>query len=501
MANLNKPTKKQRQNTVVQKPNEKIVQEKVSKPETIYSLLIKVVSFSIIILSIIYLSDSKGFFNPDYSNDHTRRKWNAYYEFTKKQPVDVVLVGNSHLYTGLNPENLSTALGASCFILASPGTTMTDTYFALKEAIAVCKPKIAIVETFTMNDYDSHKLKNGVLSDQFKSFAARKNIGQKLQSTPILFTSDNYLPAWSNTLRNHSFIFSDTTQINKNIKLINSVEQPNQGLYLGRYIRFTSGLEDSTLLKYDKPGFVGYDYNLNLPSVEAKMYLRKTIELCKKNNIKLVLMTLPMYYKHVHNYNLYKEEIISSMNNTEQHWLDLQQPYDTTAFGPECFENTVSGNQHMTYYGSRVTAYKLAKYIRQELPNVLPDRTKEIAWKQLFYACDGYFENNPPENDGVSQVLLQNTVIQNGYLVNELCVVPAQGAKKIIIKIDKKNQSLLYGKSIILKVQVEFKTQKMIIDIPLICNLSYDPLKYFVFASEPMNPALNILGISQISVE
>ena len=501
MANLNKPTKKQRQKAEIQKPTEIVVPKKVKAPETIFLVLFKVALFSVSILTIIYLLDTKGIFNPDYSNDHTRRKWNAYYEFTKRQPVDVVLVGNSHLYTGLNPENLSTALGASCFILASPGTTMTDTYFALKEAIEVCKPKIAIVETFTLNDYESHKLKNGALSDQFKSFAARKNIGQKLMSTPVLFVSDNYLPAWSNTIRNHSFIFNDTAQINRNVKLIGIKEQPNQALYLGRYIRFTTGLEDSTLLKYDKPGFGAHEYNQNLPSMEAKMYLQKTIELCKNNNIKLVLLTLPMYYKHVHNYNPYKEDLVKAINNPSQFWLDFQQPYDTTAFGPECFENTVSGNQHMTYYGSRVAAYKLASFIRQKMPDVLPDRTKEMAWKQLFYACDGYFENYSPENDGVSKVFIQNSTIQNGFFVNELSVVPSQGAKKIILKIDKKNQSVLYGKTVILKVQGEFNSQKVQLDIPLKCDLGYDPLNFFVFASQPMNPALNILGITQINVE
>lgn len=150
-------------------------QDKRKAIKTINNLFFKVIGFTIIIIAIVFFSDSKGYFNPDYSNDHTRRKWNAYYKFTKTQPVDVVLVGNSHLYTGISPENLSNALGANCFILASPGTTLTDAYFCLKEAITVYKPKIAVVETFSMNDYDSYKLKAGTLSDQFKSFSARKN--------------------------------------------------------------------------------------------------------------------------------------------------------------------------------------------------------------------------------------------------------------------------------------------------------------------------------------
>ena len=98
------------------------------KPQTIYTLLAKAAIFLVVVVAVVKFTDFKSYFNPDYTNDHTRRKWNAFYQFTKDKPVDVVLVGNSHLYTGINPENLSTALGANCFILASPGTTMTDVY-------------------------------------------------------------------------------------------------------------------------------------------------------------------------------------------------------------------------------------------------------------------------------------------------------------------------------------------------------------------------------------
>ncbi|HRZ99088.1 MAG TPA: hypothetical protein P5084_16140, partial [Paludibacter sp.] len=261
MANTKKPVKNSKQ----VKP---VVEQITRKNKTIYNLLLKVIIVGAVVISILVFTDSKGFFNPDYSNDHTRRKWNAFYEFTKHQPVDVVLVGNSHLYTGMSPENLSNALGASSFILASPGTTMTDAYFCLKEAIEVYKPKIAVVETYTMNNYVNHDLKAGGLSDQFKSFSARKNIPQKLSSTPLLFKSDNYLPAWSNTIRNHSFIFNDKNQINKNIQLMKEKEPEKHGLYLGRYIRFTSGIEDSTLLKYNKPGFIANDYSKHLASEE-----------------------------------------------------------------------------------------------------------------------------------------------------------------------------------------------------------------------------------------
>jgi hypothetical protein len=387
---------------------------------------------------VVAWTDYRGYFNPDYTNDHTRRKWNAYYDLTRKAPVDVVMIGNSHLYTGLNPEHLSNALGATCFILASPGTTMTDAYFTLKEAVKVKKPKMVILETFTLYDYESHELKAGALSDQFKSFAARKDVGQKLASMPVLFQSDNYLPAWSNTIRNHSFIFTDTTQLKQNILLGRQKPPREQGLYLGRYIRFTSGLEENTLKKYDEPGFVAYNYAEKLPGDEAIKYLRKAIALCKKEKIELVLLTLPMYHRHVQGYETYKNEILKAIGD-KQSWLDLQLPYDTTAFTPESFENTVAPNQHMTYQGSLVAAYKLAHYLHKKHAKAIPNRSGERKWIELFYGSDGYFINNSPLQDGVSKVLMNNVSVAGTYELIELILVPERGAKQLMLKLVRKD--------------------------------------------------------------
>jgi hypothetical protein len=485
-----KQMKNKKTKTVVHKP---MVSE--ANPKTIYYFLLRIILFSFAIIAIVVLTDKRGYFNPDYSNDHTRRKWNTYYEFVKKQPVDIVLVGNSHLYTGLNPDNLSNTLGANCFILASPGTTLTDSYFCLKEAIAVNKPKIAIVETFTINDYDNHKIKDGTLSDQFKSFSARKNIVQKMLSTPLLFTSDNYVAAWSNTIRNHNFIFTDTAQIKRNLTY---KEPVRHGLYLGRYNRFMSGIEDSTLLKYNKPGFVAYDYSKNMASPEAKRYIQKIIDLCRKNNVKLVFMTLPMYHRHVHNYEVYKEDLKKIIG--DQHWIDFQQPYDTAAFTAECFENTIAGNQHMTYYGARVAAYKLAGYLKVNFGKTIPNRSSNIEWKRLFYASDGYFENYPPENDGVSQLLVQNTTLPNGLIVREMSLVPNGQAKQLIIKIDKESANSMYGKSIKVLAQSSIGGQNATVELPVKCTLAYAPDSFYVFISEPLNPALTIQRISAMDL-
>jgi len=473
-------------------------QVKPQKPQTIYTLLAKAAMFFLVVVAVVKFTDLKGYFNPDYTNDHTRRKWNAFYQFTKQKPVDVVLVGNSHLYTGINPENLSTALGANCFILASPGTTMTDVYYCLKEAIAVSKPKVAVVETFGINDYTSHELKQGTLSDQFKSFSARKNLGQKLCSTPVLFNSRNYLSAWSNTVRNHNFIFSDYKQIETNIQLNKEKLEEQQGLYLGRYIRFTSGLEDSTLMKYNN--IVGFDGKKFIISNEAEEFVAKTVQLCKENNVKLVFLTLPMYYRHFKDMDAYVAKVAKVLEPHQPLWENQQSPYDYKAFTPECFENTVKENQHMTYYGSLVSTYKLASFIQSNLAGVLPDRSKDIEWKKLFYGYDGYFYNHPPENDGISQVLISNQTM-DGVPVKEIELVPSQqGYKQLLVKVNKNSGIPVLAKTIRVMLDVNVNGQNQTTVVDAVSSLAYNPSGHYLFASQPLDYGVNAVRVRNISL-
>ena len=130
----------------------------------------------------------------------------------------------------------------------------------------------------------------------------------------------------------------------------------------------------------------------------------------------------------------------------------------------------------------------------------MPDRYQDISWKQLFYASDGYFENYSPEKDGVSQVLVKNIEIPNGMHLNEISFVPYDGAKKLIVKIDKKNSALMYGKSVKVLTQSVVNGQKVLVEILAKCSFAYDPGKHYVFSSERLNPALSIQGVANITL-
>jgi len=382
----------------------------------VLAIAIKFAVIALLIFAGIYYSDSKGYFTPDNRNNHTKRKWDAYYDFSKKKDVDVLLVGNSHLYTGINPKNLSTSLGCNAFILASPGTRVVDHYYALEEALKANDPKVVVIETYGLSEVEQYALKDGILSDQLKSFSARKNISSKIRSTPYIFAPKNYPYAWSNTLRNHDYLFSDYEQIEKNIEESKKRKKKDRRLYLGRYVRFTTGLEDSLITMYDNLGAPvdGLKYEINQT---AEKYIHKITDLCKSKDIEVVFLTLPMYEKHISNYSAWKGKLSKSLGkrySSNEYWLDLQEGNGYKGFSKHSFENTYKENQHMTYNGSLLATYKLRDFLLSKSRIKLSDRSRDKAWRDLFYNQEGFFENHTPNKGDKNNIVLHRTAEKTG---------------------------------------------------------------------------------------
>ncbi len=375
------------------------------------------------ICGLVYL-ETQGIFNPDNRNNHTKRKWDAFYDFTAKSPIDILLLGNSHLYTGINPKNLSAAMGCNSFILASPGTNVLDYYYSLKEALKISKPKLVVIETYGLKKVTPFDLKEGPLSDQFKSFQARKHWPTKLESTLNLFAPKNYVYAWSNAIRNHDFLYKDFEQIEKNIALSNSKTKKSQKLYLGRFVRFQTGIEEAILQKYvDKGAPVdGGEYESNDVLEE---YVQKIVDLCNENDIELMFLTLPMYEQHVQNYDKWKSGLSNVLGDysTDNYWLDLQDKRGYKGFTTSSFENTYKINQHMTYGGSLIATCKVVDYIHEYKKGILPKRNTERNWRKLFYGEEGFFENNSPGIKDTKNIQLykgrENEIIEEVLLLNK----------------------------------------------------------------------------------
>ena len=452
----------------------------------------------LLILGIgIFVSDSKGYFNPDQTNNHTKKKWDTFYSFSKKNEIDILLMGNSHMYSGINPKNLSNSLGLNAFILASPGTRIIDTYYGLKEALLISTPKLVVIETYGINNFNPHLYNEQVLSDQFKSFYSRKDFKTKLLSTYSLFKSDNYFYAWSNSIRNHEFIFNDTTQLAKNYVLSNKTPKRNRKLYLGRFAAYNKGVSKKILKQYDIDGAPVNGENYSYSSY-SKKYVDKIVSLCKEKKIELIFLTLPMYHKHIENYSIWKNKLGEILNKYPNKWIDMQSNYDSKNFTPNCFQDTYKLNQHMTYYGSLIATYKLADFIKSKLDLDIPNRKKETKWREMFYGQEGFFENNQVLSEDMANSLISVNKRFNGLVFDEVSVIKEDKKKYVIIaKIKKQNQKDLSNCKLSLYANTSHLDQNKIVRINLNYDKSHQVTDQYIFKSY-LQP-IEILSIESAS--
>lgn len=455
-------------------------------------LIIKLLLLAVIILGTIYYLDASKYFS--YDNDHVEKRWNGLYNFTKTNDVDVLILGNSRTYCGVNPKTLSVRLGANSFVLATPNGNLTQAYYNLREALVLTKPKLVLIETSMLNESNMETKGGEGKSYLYKDFSARRNLWEKMISTPNWFDIEEYPFAWSTSIRNHNFIFNNTDQLKKNYENVKTAKI-DSSLFLGRYVRFTSGIKDSILEKYktDGPAINGKDLIIDPEQLNSFDLLIKLLE---ENNIKVAFFTVPVYKEHIADYDIRYQKIKELIET--KHGFDLydfQEYYEENDFTPICFENTY-GNQHMTYLGSMLLTYKLADSIENSYAfAALPNRKMDQKWHNIFYNQENYFFNNTPLVQAGKVLFVKHDLAVNGCTVKEIAYIDGKKNNILAVKIPKtclENKTLEdYFFYAVVDINDKGKKQTVAVNIPY--TKFHKPKDYHLFMTE-----LKKISITQI---
>lgn len=484
-----KPAKNQKRN----KQTEPIIIKSDGKK----NFLVKSFLLLLAVIAVVVYTDKKEYFVGDQSNNHTERKWRSFYKFSDIQHknADIVVFGNSHASAGVEPYIVSMATGTYCFILNTPGSAVIDSYFNLKDILLHhSKPKLVILETSCLNGTEI-----GVEWGRIQSFDAKKNSSAKFFSMLYLFKSDEWIKAWSPTIRNHNFLLTDTARIAFNSKNIGIPKNPDRSDFdLGRFSHGQNFLKDSVIAKYSTLGSPIKCAERIIAADNIK-YLKKLYELCKENNIELMLFTAPMYYKTFDNYSIQKNRNLEAIKEIPHlKWLDLQESYDSTLYTREAFNNEYSGVQHNTYYGMTLNSYKLSKFIMDNYAKILPNRKNEQYWIADFIFTDFDFVFNLNVIPGMMaySVVTKNQNI-NTFYVQELLTKESINQKILILKI---NNHPGLTNAVQVELEVEYQNQRSIMPLKLSTRKDIFPPNHKVFfAAIPSQ--LKVLGINKIIAE
>ena len=221
-----------------------------------------------------------------------------YYKETTKH--DVIFVGDCEVYENFSPIELWNDYGITSYIRGNAQQLIWQSYYMLEDTLRYEKPKVVVynVQSLTHNTPQKEEYNRMTIDGMKWSKYKYQNI--KASMMP----EENMLDYVFPLLRYHSRITeltkSDITYYNKKKKVTHN----------GYYMRVDAlAYNEDTALEEDKPKNTKFGSN-------AMKYMDMMRDLCKKNNIKLVLVKAPsLSPKWFDEYEQQVEEYASKNNN------------------------------------------------------------------------------------------------------------------------------------------------------------------------------------------
>lgn len=240
----------------------------------------------------------------------------------KKGTIDVLAVGNSDLYSALNPLQLWKEEGISSYVASGPKQNMSLSYYMTKEILKYQKPKVLIIEM------DNFFEKRGDDNEQNAITTTYKMCYPLFKETPL----------WE--------------QI-KNEQYVQRTSAHERSLLRGYYLRTMSVANNE-----------GYDY-MGINFGEAKMvpftetYFPKLMEVAKENNCQVLFVCMPSktswtYKKH--------NTVASTAKKYNVPFIDFNvDQYDT---GFDWLTDSRDGGNHLNYTGASKITHFMGKYLK-----------------------------------------------------------------------------------------------------------------------------------------
>ena len=269
-------------------------------------------------------------------------RWYAYKQLPENS-LDMLFMGNSHSFCSIDPTIVDDILNTNSFVLGISAESIITTYYELEEALKTQSPKFVVLELFVL---DTTPTRNQYyFQDFFWNIENIFNLNSYIKEiTNNSFDTILSLPAiyehsynWKNL-----YSFFITNKNNKNIYEVTKGFLPRETL--------TNELYDYQSFSNQ---YTSQPYQQNL------IYFEKFLELCKKNDIELIIIDAPSL-----NDNWMKEDEIKIMN----------RDYIKDAIGKaiiypqESYSNSIlfTDEQHLSIIGATKFSIEIAEQLNNQ---------------------------------------------------------------------------------------------------------------------------------------
>lgn len=258
--------------------------------------------------------------------------------------IDVIVAGDSLIYTSVSPMEIWNDYGYTVFDCASPAQLLYTTYDNLKIAIDSQHPKIIFLEA------------NVLFRDPKKA----KWYYQFYDKTKDYISITTYHNNWK--------------------KKITLKKDDNRWLNVNKGYKYVTDIKSA-----NKKNYMKYSEKVKEIPIENVNVFKKIVDLCKNNNIKLILLSTPNKKSWSYSKHLGSEKLA---NNFGIEFLDLNvdNPLEI-----DWQNETYDGGNHLNFSGAKKVSRYLGRYI--EKTNLVKDHRNDEVFKSWNKAYKIYQKN------------------------------------------------------------------------------------------------------------
>lgn len=291
-----------------------------------------------------------------------------YYEEEKDH--DVVFIGDCEVYENFSPNVLWSEYGINSYIRGSAQQLIWQSYYLLEDTLRYEKPDVVVFNVLSMKYNEPQKEAYNRMTLEGMKWSM-----SKVKSIQASMTEDeHFLDYVFPILRYHSRWSELTTD---DVKYMFKTEKvSHNGYYMRVDVKPAENVPDGKIL-------ANYQFGDN-----AYAYLDKITQLCKDNDIQLILIKAPSLYPYW--YDEWEQQMEDYAQQNDLMYINFLELIEET--GLDFSTDTYDGGLHLNLSGAeKITGY-FGQILREEAG--LSDRRDEqdlvLRWqeKQEFYEQD-----------------------------------------------------------------------------------------------------------------
>lgn len=288
---------------------------------------------------------------------------NAMYDFNHyiaDDTVDVLCVGSSHVFCGINPVLMYDEYGIAGYDLSAGAQSLWFSYYFIKEALKTQHPSIVLLDVYTVvlpdEDFDEVAIKSN-----FFNWPMSYNKWKALKAAGAENLLDMFFPFFE-THNRYNLLSKESFDIENsgNVNFLGYYYEPRIIPYSEECVQDVTAIDDILPI-----------------SEKTEEYLRKSIELCQKEGIEIILVNAPCPEIN--------EEDQCRYNYVRQISEEYEIPFLNGCIlneeiGMDFSEDSMGDNGHLNYNGSIKWTKYLCDYLTAHY--VLDDRRGNVKWKE-----------------------------------------------------------------------------------------------------------------------